>query len=259
MTPFERDWGMSYAAYRGCLDKFNEATRRLARERGVRLVDLEARVPKQARYIYDIVHLNTAGSQLAAGIVAEELAKDAELRRHVVRHPRPVVHHGEHDPEQLGLPANPAPGRLQQLEEAREGLAVQVVGDHRDNVRVGGRQGVDREDREARGAVHDDHVERMLLDPLHVLEAVLGAHDRVARIAQPLLEDLALIAIVLDQQDPDLLRGELLHQSTASTSIAYRTSLAEGRTFRPLAGIPAIIGEHVVTLKLQRPFMMAGN
>jgi hypothetical protein len=81
MAAFERDWGMGYAVYKGCLDKFNEATRRLARERGVRLVDLEARVPKQARYIYDIVHLNTPGSELAAGIVAEELAKDAELRR----------------------------------------------------------------------------------------------------------------------------------------------------------------------------------
>jgi hypothetical protein len=31
--------------------------------------------------MFDIVHLNTAGSQLAAGIVAEELAKDSELRR----------------------------------------------------------------------------------------------------------------------------------------------------------------------------------
>jgi lysophospholipase L1-like esterase len=81
MASFERDWGMGYAAYRGCLLSFNDIVRRVASERGVRLVDLEARVPKQGHYMFDIVHLNTAGSQLAAGIVAEELAKDSELRR----------------------------------------------------------------------------------------------------------------------------------------------------------------------------------
>jgi lysophospholipase L1-like esterase len=82
MASFERDWGMGYAAYQGCLRSFNEIVRRVARERGVLLVDLEARVPKQRNYIYDIVHLNTAGSELAAGVVAETLAADAELRKH---------------------------------------------------------------------------------------------------------------------------------------------------------------------------------
>lgn len=81
MRSFERDWGMGYAAYKGCLDRFNEVVRRVARERGVLLVDLEARVPKQSRYLYDIVHLNTAGSELAASIIAEELAQSDELRR----------------------------------------------------------------------------------------------------------------------------------------------------------------------------------
>jgi hypothetical protein len=81
MQAFERDWGMGYAAYKACLDRFNEAVRRVARERGVLLVDLEARVPKQGGYMFDIVHLNSAGSELVAGIVAEELAKSDELRR----------------------------------------------------------------------------------------------------------------------------------------------------------------------------------
>jgi len=80
MQAFERDWGMGYAAYKACLDRFNEAVRRVARERGVLLVDLEARVPKQGRYMYDIVHLNSAGSELVAGIVAEELAKSDDVR-----------------------------------------------------------------------------------------------------------------------------------------------------------------------------------
>jgi lysophospholipase L1-like esterase len=81
MRGFERDWGMGYAAYKACLDKFNTSIRRVARERGVFLVDLEARVPKDSRYMFDIVHLNTAGSRLAAGIIAEELAKSDELLR----------------------------------------------------------------------------------------------------------------------------------------------------------------------------------
>jgi hypothetical protein len=81
MQAFERDWGMGYAAYKACLDRFNEAVRRVARERGVLLVDLEARVPKQGGYMFDIVHLNSAGSELVAGIVAEELAKSDDLRR----------------------------------------------------------------------------------------------------------------------------------------------------------------------------------
>ena len=49
MRSFERDWGMGYAAYKGCLDRFNEVVRRVARERGLLLVDLEARVPKEGR------------------------------------------------------------------------------------------------------------------------------------------------------------------------------------------------------------------
>lgn len=81
MRSFERDWGMGYASYKACLSGFNESVRRVARERGVLLIDLEARVPKQSRYLFDIVHLNTAGSELAAGIIAEELAKSDEVRR----------------------------------------------------------------------------------------------------------------------------------------------------------------------------------
>jgi lysophospholipase L1-like esterase len=81
MQAFERDWGMGYAAYKASLDRFNEAVRRVARERGVLLVDLEAHVPKQGRYMYDIVHLNSAGSELVAGVVAEELAKSDDVRR----------------------------------------------------------------------------------------------------------------------------------------------------------------------------------
>jgi hypothetical protein len=33
--------------------------------------------------MFDVVHLNTAGSRLAAGIIAEELAKSDQLLRRV--------------------------------------------------------------------------------------------------------------------------------------------------------------------------------
>jgi hypothetical protein len=36
-------------------------------------------VPKDNRYMYDILHLNTPGSELVAGIVAEELAKNPDI------------------------------------------------------------------------------------------------------------------------------------------------------------------------------------
>lgn len=76
-----QEWGIGYADYKGHLDRFNEIARRVARERGIPLVDLEARVPKDRRYIYDVVHLNTAGSELVSGIIAEELATNAEFQK----------------------------------------------------------------------------------------------------------------------------------------------------------------------------------
>lgn len=81
MRRFERDWGMDYVTYKSLVDGFNETIRRVAQEKGADLIDLEALVPKQGRYMYDIVHLNTAGSQLVSEIIAGELARNAEVRR----------------------------------------------------------------------------------------------------------------------------------------------------------------------------------
>jgi hypothetical protein len=79
LEQFERDWHLGYGDYRALLARFNDIVRRVGRERGVQVVDLEARVPKDSRYMYDILHLNTAGSELVAGIVAEELAKNPDI------------------------------------------------------------------------------------------------------------------------------------------------------------------------------------
>jgi len=70
-------WGFDYATYKGFLDRFNEIIRRVARENDVLLIDLEAQVPKSGAYMYDIVHLNTEGSKLAAQIIADKMAESA--------------------------------------------------------------------------------------------------------------------------------------------------------------------------------------
>jgi lysophospholipase L1-like esterase len=81
MRDFERDWGMDYVTYKGLVDGFNQTIRRVAREKSADLIDLEARVPKDGRYMSDIVHLSVEGSKLVADIVAGELAKIEEVRR----------------------------------------------------------------------------------------------------------------------------------------------------------------------------------
>lgn len=85
MRKFEEDWGMAYVAYKGLLDAFNESVRKIAREQNVELIDLDRQVPKESAYMYDIVHLNTAGSQLVANIIAEQLAQSEAIRRSTSR------------------------------------------------------------------------------------------------------------------------------------------------------------------------------
>ena len=53
--------------------RFNMATRRLAKELGVELVDLEQRMPKTTDYIYDDVHYTKAGNELVADAFANEI------------------------------------------------------------------------------------------------------------------------------------------------------------------------------------------
>ena len=64
------DWPGMVARYK----RFNDVIREVAAADDVPLIDLDRRVPKTSRYIYDAVHVNEEGSQLVAGIIAEELA-----------------------------------------------------------------------------------------------------------------------------------------------------------------------------------------
>ena len=81
MEKVQADTGVDYATYKGLLDRFNAAIRKVARENGVLLIDLEANVPKESAYLYDIVHLNTQGSLLVADLIAAAMAKSEAVQR----------------------------------------------------------------------------------------------------------------------------------------------------------------------------------
>lgn len=80
MEKVQADSGVDYATYKGLLDRFNAAIRNVARENGVLLIDLEANVPKESTYLYDIVHLNTQGSMLVADLITEAMAKSEAVQ-----------------------------------------------------------------------------------------------------------------------------------------------------------------------------------
>ena len=68
------DFDIDYEGYRELHESFNEVIREVGRDEGVHVIDLAAKVPREATYLCDMYHFNTAGSELVAGIIAEELA-----------------------------------------------------------------------------------------------------------------------------------------------------------------------------------------
>jgi lysophospholipase L1-like esterase len=67
------DTGISYAQLKDLYDAFNDAIREAGRKNHVMVIDLAQEIPANKKYIYDIVHFNDAGSQLAARIIAARL------------------------------------------------------------------------------------------------------------------------------------------------------------------------------------------
>jgi hypothetical protein len=55
------------------MQTFNDATRRIARETGTPLVDLERLMPKTTRYLYDDVHYTPAGNALVGDAFADDI------------------------------------------------------------------------------------------------------------------------------------------------------------------------------------------
>jgi lysophospholipase L1-like esterase len=67
--------GISYGAFKELYDAFNDAIREVGRKNQVMVIDLAREVPPDKTYLYDLVHFNDAGSQLAARIIAARLKR----------------------------------------------------------------------------------------------------------------------------------------------------------------------------------------
>jgi len=68
-----RDHGISYQKFKEMYDAFNDTIREVGRKNQVMVIDLAREVPADKKYLYDLVHFNDAGSQLAARIIAARL------------------------------------------------------------------------------------------------------------------------------------------------------------------------------------------
>ena len=67
------DTGISYRKFKELYDAFNDTIREVGRKNQVMVIDLAREVPPDKKYLYDLVHFNDAGSQLAAQIIAARL------------------------------------------------------------------------------------------------------------------------------------------------------------------------------------------
>jgi hypothetical protein len=73
MQGFQSDSGISVSEFMDLYAKFNEAIRAVGKQNGVQVIDLANLIPQDSKYIYDVVHLNTQGSQLAARVISDQL------------------------------------------------------------------------------------------------------------------------------------------------------------------------------------------
>lgn len=70
---FGSDTGISYQEFKLVYDSFNDTIREVGRKNRVLVIDLAKEVPPSREYLYDLVHFNDAGSQLAARLIAAYL------------------------------------------------------------------------------------------------------------------------------------------------------------------------------------------
>jgi len=73
MEGFQSDSGVSVSEFLDLYARFNEAIREVGKSNGVLVIDLAALIPQDKKYMYDVVHLNTQGSKLAAQLISEQL------------------------------------------------------------------------------------------------------------------------------------------------------------------------------------------
>lgn len=67
------NYNISYKEYYQCYISLNKRIRKLALKHHVLLIDLDKKVPKDKKHIYDVCHLNDGGSKFVAEIVAAKL------------------------------------------------------------------------------------------------------------------------------------------------------------------------------------------
>jgi lysophospholipase L1-like esterase len=70
---YRHDTGISYRQFKELYDAFNDTIREVGRKNQVMVIDLAREVPPDKKYLYDLVHFNDAGSQLAARLIAAKL------------------------------------------------------------------------------------------------------------------------------------------------------------------------------------------
>jgi lysophospholipase L1-like esterase len=70
---YGQETGISYQKFKELYDLFNATIREVGRNNQVMVIDLAREVPPDKKYLYDLVHFNDAGSQLAARIIAARL------------------------------------------------------------------------------------------------------------------------------------------------------------------------------------------
>ena len=73
MQGFQADSGISVSEFIDLYARFNQAIREVGQANGVEVIDLAALIPQDQQYMYDVVHLNTRGSRLAARLISEGL------------------------------------------------------------------------------------------------------------------------------------------------------------------------------------------
>jgi lysophospholipase L1-like esterase len=70
---YGNDTGISYAQLKDLYDAFNDTIREVGQKNHVMVIDLAKDIPPNKQYLYDIVHFNAAGSEMAAQIIAARL------------------------------------------------------------------------------------------------------------------------------------------------------------------------------------------
>lgn len=73
MQGFESDSKIPMREFMELYARFNDAIREVGKANGVLVIDLAALIPQDKQYMYDVVHLNTRGSQLAAQLISQRL------------------------------------------------------------------------------------------------------------------------------------------------------------------------------------------